>query len=74
MENPVVIVNPEGKFLASAWFATGQVVKARWVTEYPDCAEFTADEAWRTVRKLRDAGQHCRGILRYGYDDEAVIA
>lgn len=72
MTNPTVIVNPEGKFLTSVWFATGKAVKARWVTEYPDCAEFTSREAIRTARKLLDAGVTCKVVENYGLETEHV--
>lgn len=66
-----VIVNPEGKFLASAWFSPGKV-RARWVEEYPDGAEYARGEAIRTARKLLDADIACNVIENYGLESEHV--
>lgn len=69
----VVIVNPEGKLLASAWFSTKNKenpVGTRWVSEYPDCSEYTLGEARRTVAKLRGAGVPCEVVENYGTENE----
>lgn len=67
-----VIVNSESKFLAGFSRGHGKDIKARWVAEYPDCAEFTPGEARRTARKLLDAGVACKVVEDYGLETEHV--
>lgn len=70
MRTTAVIIDMGGKFLASAWFATGGAVRARWVSEYPDAAEFLPGEAIRTARKLIAAGVDCEAVENYGNANE----
>lgn len=72
MENKTVVLNPEGKFLSSAWFASGKAVRASWVSEYPDAATFSINEAVRMARKLQKAGIACKVVIDYGLESERV--